>query len=493
VFVFEVPGTIFFVPEHDVATLTPEWKSRWRVVTRDGTQGTIPYAPPAGPWVRLGDSWVNPAHLKATPTGEWQDPKGFVYIAGELAPVPEPEPDPPIAELPCAREQVVALHSIADSRHCRWETDVGDFVWKRAAYLGARLHPDLVKVNLATYVNRKRIRRVEYTLQPDFRLTMDSGQFYRIGAKVQREVAKRLGLPQLIHLEPRIEYMEPHWLQDYPVELATASAEKLRAWFPTVHRLIGNLLFQTVRRRQLGLPTPGYGDEYRGFWYHPVAATLGRAGFLSEEEVDRLRTRDVRTLDSDKRYRLYQNILLELVLRRVFTFADLGFADPGNGTLGTARPDVLLVIEKKSLGAAGRRLVDEFGVSMLVTGGSPNMLDTQYFAERVRPHGPLTLVLYVDYDPSGWLIGDGLIKQLGRCGIETTPVTHYIVRAESFTPEEIALYALPCSMEGKHAILTRQWVERSGGIHGEALGIHANHLYPVERAVTRMTEIMASL
>lgn len=40
-FVFEVPGTIFFVPEHDVASLTPEWKGRWRVVCKDGTQGTI--------------------------------------------------------------------------------------------------------------------------------------------------------------------------------------------------------------------------------------------------------------------------------------------------------------------------------------------------------------------------------------------------------------------------------------------------------------------
>lgn len=287
--------------------------------------------------------------------------------------------------------------------------------------------------------------------------------------------------------------MEPHWLQDYPVELARASAAQLKAWFSIPKRLIGNLLFQTVRYRQLGLPTPGYGKEHRGYWYHPLCATLARAGFMSQRELERWRDPVYRSTAGGKLYALFQDILGELIKNEVFTFRELGFADPGNGTVGDRRPNVLLVVEKQSLQESAERLVQEFGVSMIVTGGSPDLLDMEYFAPRLRPHAPITMVSLVDFDPGGWIVAESTVDQLRRCGVEFVEGIHHLVRPECFTPEELSLYALPCSTLGGAATIAREWVKRSGGVNGEALGIHSDHLQPVERVLARMAAILEAL
>lgn len=156
--------------------------------------------------MRLGSSWVNPTDLRAVPEG-WEDPKGFRYPGGELEEVPEQQPDAPIAELPCRREQVYALHPVPGKGQCRWATDVGEFVWDMKPAQAAQLHPDLVLVVSDSYLNRKRLRRVERA-GPRMRLTLDNGEFLSVADQQQDEVARRLGLPQLCYLEPRME--RPH-------------------------------------------------------------------------------------------------------------------------------------------------------------------------------------------------------------------------------------------------------------------------------------------
>lgn len=199
VFLFEVPGTIFFAPPHDVASLTPEWKGRWRVVLKDGTQGTIPYEPGPGPWVELGVSFVNPAHLQRTADGRWQDPKGFFYPGDELPSVAGPEPDPSIPELPCRPEQVIALHPVRRTSHCRWETDAGDFEWDMPPAKAASLHPSMVLLKGEIYLNGRRLRRVE-RVGNEFHLTMDTGRLFTIAGSLQYGLAPRFGLSHFNHL-----------------------------------------------------------------------------------------------------------------------------------------------------------------------------------------------------------------------------------------------------------------------------------------------------
>ena len=65
------------------------------------------------------------------------------------------------------------------------------------------------------------------------------------------------------------------------------------------------------------------------------------------------------------------------------------------------------------------------------------------------------------------------------------------MRAECFTPEELALYAMPCTGSGPgKQKLARDWVKRCGGVHGKALGIHANHLQPVRRVREEMLKLL---
>jgi hypothetical protein len=153
----------------------------------------------------------------------------------------------------------------------------------------------------------------------------------------------------------------------------------------------------------------------------------------------------------------------------------------------------MLVVEKNSLAKYARILATEFGVSLLVTGGSPSLLQMGFVAPKLRAHAPIHRINYVDFDPMGWVNADATGKQLQRFGTETHPSEEFLVRAECFTEEELELYSLPCSQEGSAAALAREWVKRSGGIHGQMRMIHANHLHPIERVRTRMAEAMARL
>lgn len=59
-----------YVPESEIASLTPVYPNRTRIVLADGTVAHRPGPPPPGPWVPLHHSWVNPQHL--TQLGEPQ-------------------------------------------------------------------------------------------------------------------------------------------------------------------------------------------------------------------------------------------------------------------------------------------------------------------------------------------------------------------------------------------------------------------------------------
>jgi hypothetical protein len=291
-----------------------------------------------------------------------------------------------------------------------------------------------------------------------------------------------LGLTNLACLEPTLKGMAENRLRDYPLELATASGEQLKAWFETPRCLIANLLYQAVRYRQMGI-FKEYGTTHRGFWYLPVFATLYRAGFLEED-------RDSGEVLCD----FYRRIVDELIGDdRLFTYRELGFADPKNRSIGATRPQVILLVEKESLQGYTERLAAEFGITYMITGGTSKLIDTEYLAEALRAllTGPVVVVSYGDFDPEGWVIADGFVGQLQRYAMDVEGPVARLVLATCFTEEELSLYAIPCSTHNPEAVtMAKRWVERSGGVHGRALGIHANHLQPVERVLARMREVL---
>jgi hypothetical protein len=485
---FQDEDGLVFWPEHDVASLTPEFRNRWRAVMRDGSVAHRPTPPPDGPWVPLGNSLVMPCWLTRTPSG-WKDPAGFELGGGELPEVPLPQPASAILpKIGCRSDQVLAL-TAGPPFGCTWHTDLGTVVWPGlSAVKAARHHPNLVCVRRGHHVNRQRLRKIT-TSDPLITVTLDNGT---VVTTTGPGFAKEMGLPSLNHLEPICwEMYAWHQLRDWPFPLLQASGELLRACFPTARRLVANLIWQQLRYRQLGIPHET-AESHSDFFYL-IKPALYRAGFLQRTtgSVPEDPT------DAEGLRLMCFHIMEKLYEARLLTYAELGFVDkPGDTrSLGTRLPWVILVVEKLSCVRYARKLADEFGTSLLILGGTPALIATEFFAAALRQvwSGPFLVIAYVDYDPEGWAIGHATANQIAFHGLQSLGVK-FLIRGDCFTANEKQLYARPCSHgTAAQKTQTANWVKESGGLDGRALGIHANHVQPYERVRALFAELVQSL
>ena len=272
---------ILFWPEREIASWRPDFGGRWQVVLSDGSVGHSPGAPRAdGPWVEVAGGRVHPEKVVRV-RGGWQDPAGFVFAGpASLESVPPAPAEVPLEGLPCLPSEVVYLEGIAGQ--AVWHTDRGEFPAGDYASAVAHLHPRLIPAGAGCYVNQDRLRRVRAD-QKRFWLLLDTGLEISVsyGAAVDKTAAA-LGLPHLYYLEPYPKVLYREGLRDWPLELQLADSAFLHEHFAgDARRLLGNLLWQTVRGRAAGLALVGYGRDTRSFFYKPVKATLYRAGFGS--------------------------------------------------------------------------------------------------------------------------------------------------------------------------------------------------------------------
>lgn len=472
---------LLFHPLEDVASLTPEYRHRWRVVDAVGRVSSILSPPPPGPWVPAGGSLVHPKWIH-----NGFDPAGFSHPAHELPPAPPPPQPVAIEGLPCNSFEVVRLEGVGENGlACTWYTDRGEFRWDMSASRAAALHPDLLQFQRGVYVNRRRLASLRQDGATSV-LTLDDGSQYRFhNTNAARLLARRLGLPHVRFLEPEIPGLRRLQVRDYPYELASAPDERLRADFSSARQLLANLVWQTYRWRSQG-QHPDYGNTYRGYWYVPVVATLYRAGFLTRAQARVLPDGAGRSAAS-KLYLQLQELVAEMVgEHRLFEFQQLGFKDPRPELrcLGQRHPEIVLIAEKESLHESVKRIGREFGLTTLLLGGAPSLVETEYFVRALQAvaKGPIRVLALVDFDPGGWIIAESFVQQCLRFGLEVGLDIHYLVRAEVFTPQELQLYAIPCptstpTLESR----AQAWLNKGGGIGGKALGIHANHLQPYQR------------
>lgn len=483
-------GLEFWRPEL-VASFTPEFRNWWRVVRADGRVAHIPTAPPEGPWVALGNALVQPRWLTACLEG-WRDPAGFLLGQGALAEVASPPPAPVSADLPYPPDEIYALtiHPIYEKRFL-WLTDHGPVEGRRSGRLApiALRHPDLVLLKKGTYLNRRRLSAIRRR-DPRHIITLDNGQKYLLsGGGAVRPMAERLGLTSLEELPPH----EParfgnYQLRDWPVELARASAEFLKAHFDTPRKLIAHLIWQRFRLLSSG-DKRRWSDSYRGFWYESVVHTLSRAGLLHPQQVDE---------EADKvdlyhvMFKIFDLLVEKAEFFRLMEFG-LSEPDPDQTRLGKTRPEIVVVTEKDDLLQDTARICRELGLTHYHLGGQPPRLRTEYLAYRLRKltQAPLWVIAFVDYDEAGWTIGRAVVNQLAALGV-TVERLDFLLREECFTEEEIRLYAHPCKSKTKALrTLARLWVESGGGIGGEALGIHASHVQPFKRVQKLFLDLLA--
>lgn len=472
---FQQAESLEFWHPHEVASLTPEFQGRVRGVHRDGRVAHRPDWPAEGPWVPLQQCLVHPHWLRETPEG-WRDPAGFLLGQGQLPQVALPEPLPEVPGLPCARASIYGLKAEGQS-HTLLLTDAGSVVWRslKPAKAAARL-PEMVLLKKGLWANRLRLVRVRHSAKNYF-LDVDHGHCFTVSQQV-KDLPGRLGLPNLLWLEPRRPKLYGNYqLRDWPFELAEASGKVLQRCFPTPRMLIAHLVWQRFRYIQQGIER-SWERRYRDFWYEVVVPALSRCGFLG-------------TYRQPMEHNPYCRLLYEIMDYMVedcgfFTFTEFGFDEPRPEMrrVGAERPNILLVVEKESLHDYGLRLADEFGVSLRLLGSQPPLSGTEHFARDLAAavSGPIRVIAYVDYDPGGWIVGKAMVKQLRFFGLSQVQPVEYLIRGDAFTPEEKRRHARPCAMSNKIQVTkTVRWVAESGGVDGQPLGIHADHVRPFER------------
>jgi len=463
---------IRFVPLDQIAALSPTFPNRWRADLADGSIAYHPGPLPQGPWMALETSWVRP-QLLVRQGQHWVTPAGFLLPYQPLTPAP-PLPQTPQAlpGLPCAAHHIVSLH-----RHqgkVFWRTDRGEFPSATPLAEAARQHPALLAVSDHCYINRHRLER----LRPDARsLRMDNGEEIRFArTHLSRAMLKSLGVTPSIHLEPYNPDLFRFWLRDFPYELAYAPGAELRRQFATPAELMANFIHQSHLKGYT------YADSYRGYYYFPLQPALERAGFCIPQ----------RSPEEERQYRNYLDMLHRFVFEyRFFTFARFGFVDNQSHqrSLGRLHPQVILVVEKDGEPEKyARRLAQSLGITVVILGGSPSLLATEYLAQ-LLPAIPLHIITYVDFDDCGWAIAQAFVNQLEFYGHRCASLRHLILPL-CFSPEELRLFARVIPLTNP-VVETRvhNWLQRSGGIDGQPKGIRLDHLQPYERFEKRFKEV----
>lgn len=501
---------IIFLPFDRIAMLRDDASGRLEatsttgeVVHRDGSTADVP----AGPWLRIQKGvLVHPAHVTVV--------RKVVHVPGGWTfryarPLPKPPPTPLEAVIPAAKATPSeVLYLRAEGHHPFWVTERGTVRGpaRVSMKMAAAMHPHMIWAGVH-WVNAMRLHAAESGRRN--RLRLDDGTVLPVAYGTMQRVLKGLGIASI----DAIEKAEPdrlgfyrESLRDYPDDLGTVEAARLKAWFGDDERLlVANVLWQTVAMRRAGRD-PEHGASARGYWYRRLMPTLIRAGMLAEGRVEQVvgltlacappllevltrgRGRFIPVKPARHPFApfiRFQMVLTDLVgTWRLFTFEELGFKDRFERHIGAKRPAVILLAEKPTVEHLVWPLAERFGTSVHFTGGNPGLEATEHFVRALRRRRvqEVVIVALVDFDCFGWRIAESFAEQLGRYGVRATSV-HFLVRAERFTAEEIRLYAHAITGDQRIRTLARRWVERGGGIGGKAMGIHCDHFRSMDRLV----------
>ena len=327
-----------FVPDEDIASLTPVYPNRTRVVLADGTVAHRPGPPPPGPWVPLHDSWVNPRHLSRE-GDHWKDPGDYLYPYLPLRSIQIEEEE---TDLP---EGLIVFEMHGGEYFWRTDTELLECDLKPDQAL--QIYPQLCPIGQSHLVYVPRIRRFGARPKGGW-IQLDNGERFDFGMRIYHGVAQALGSDTLVYLD-RNQAQIVLKVRDFPYDLTTHDPERIRRDCPDVQSFTYNLLWQTVLQHVKGQPND-YGRDLASYTAHPLTSAAERCGY----EVNRSTL--VRALS-----RLVHH-------EGLFHLRQLSFSesDPDRRTVGTSRSQVLLIANWRQARDA-RLAADHWGLSMLVS------------------------------------------------------------------------------------------------------------------------------
>lgn len=268
--------------------------------------------------------------------------------------------------------------------------------------------------------------------------------------------------------------LEQEGIQEFKNDIRTFSKKKLLNSFSASSSgkakaalIIKNQIWQTyiyIKNGKHGLIE----GNLRSYWYSHLKPTLARVDLLSAHD----------------HYQTMLEIFVELVkTHKLFRYSDFGFDDEHweNRRIATKLFNVILFAEKAGWFRTLKEFYEEYGMNIIVLGGTPSLLSTEYFVQHLSQVTSLDQKFYlisaVDYDPAGAIISNAFIEQLQSQGIQEMELIP-AVSLEYYTQEEIDLFKFP--IPEKQATKTKKWMEATNGIQGKAFGLEADSL-PRER------------
>lgn len=481
--------------------LRGEWDGRVEATLSDGR---VLHCPGPVTQYRTETFHALSASLLVNPRFALREPDGLHLPGGWIL---------PDAELPAPATRTdprdVPLAAVPAEQGFRWLTATGARPGPASRQEALQQCPDLVQAGI-NLVRPGAVRRLSRHKGVGT-VVLEGAHEVEVPRSHLPQLHRALGLAwpdSLAPVPPPHRQVYELGLRDWPQDLLHSSDEELRRRYADDPvRLVDDVIWEAYRRHVLA-PDDGSATEHRGLYYNPLKVLASRAGLLDPEMLapdfgrvalsasarqllDASLPRD--GLEAAGRSR-EDDLWLQLQLRldlfigewRIFTYSELGFLDRGapDRELGAVRPLVVLLVEKSSLQRDARVVARRFGASLLVLGGVPTWIATEFFCRmlQARPPGPVLIVSYCDFDPYGWRFPKDFSRQLERYGVSTAGILR-LVKPSRFTEEELGRFAQALHPAPNQRKTVQEWVTESGGVHGEAKAVYADYLRPVQRVV----------
>ncbi|MFN8613117.1 MAG: hypothetical protein U0931_36605 [Vulcanimicrobiota bacterium] len=352
-----------FVPDLEIATLTPVHPDRTRVVLANGTVAYRPGPPPPGPWLPLGQSFVNPQHLTRE-GNHWKDPAGYSYAY-------QPLDDLEIEEEPSDLPEDLIVFEMHNNKYF-WRSDSGIEPCPLKPDQALQAYPQLCQIGKSHLVNIRRVRRFGPRLKGGW-IELDNGERFEFGMRIYYGVAQALGCQSMAYIDR--EYSPALLrLRDLPYDLTSADPERIRRDCPTPRSFLYNLLWLSILQHQAG-EANNHGRNLADYLEHPLNSAGQRCGFqFSRKEL----TDAISYLVHEK---------------GIFQMSDLGWteSDTSRRVVGERRSEVLLVAAHR-LAKDARAAAEKLGISLLLAQPSDNRLALEYLAARLP--SPIYLIYH---------------------------------------------------------------------------------------------------
>lgn len=270
------------------------------------------------------------------------------------------------------------------------------------------------------------------------------------------------------------QILEQEGIQEFKDDIRTFSKKKLLKSFSASSSgkakaalIIKNQIWQTFQWIKAG-KHPLIEGNLRSYWYSHLKPTLARVDLLSAHD----------------HYQTMLEIFVEMTkIHKLFRYSDFGFDDEHweNRKIATKLFNVILFAEKAGWFRTLKEFYEEYGMNIVVLGGTPSVLSTEYFVQHLGQVTSLNQKFYlisaVDYDPAGTIIANAFVEQLQSQGLQEIELIP-AVNLEQYTSEEIELFKFP--IPEKQATKTKKWLTATNGIQGKPFGLEADSL-PRER------------